>query len=134
MIRPRSDLPHEVVDLTLGRADLDLRVDQAGGSHDLLDHRGRHPELVGTGGGRHVDELVHPLLELVEAQRAVVDGGREPEPEIHQRGLARDIPLVHAVQLGNRHVGFVEDHQVVVGEIVEQGERRGARPPPVDVS
>ena len=51
---------------------IDLGVDQAGGPHDLLDHLRGHLELVGAGRGRQEHDLVDPLHDLLEAQRAVV--------------------------------------------------------------
>ena len=45
------DFPDEVVDLTLGRFEDDLRIHQAGGSDDLLDETVAALQLVGAGGG-----------------------------------------------------------------------------------
>ena len=118
----------EIVDLALRRPDLDLGVDEARGPDDLLDDvRPAHAQLVGARGGAHVDDLPDALAELVEPQRPVVDRAREAEPELDERRLARQVALVHAVELTERDVRLVEDHQVVVGEVVEQRERGASR-------
>ena len=76
-----ADLGHQVVDLAPGRAHLDLGVDQAGRADDLLGHVGRVAQLVGAGRGRDEQHLRHPLQELVEPQRPVVERRGQPEPE-----------------------------------------------------
>ena len=90
-------------------------------------------ELVGTWGRRHVHDLADPFAELLEPQRPVVDRARQPEPVLDERSLSGDVTLVHAVELRDRHVRLVEHDKVVVGEIVEQGERCGAGVASVDV-
>ena len=54
---PLVDVLDQVVDLALGGLDDDLRVDQAGGPHHLLDDVGGDLPLVGPGRGRHEDDL-----------------------------------------------------------------------------
>src|SRR5437879_6510653 len=51
-----------------------------------------------------VDGLSDPLLELVEAQRTVVRGRRQPEAVLDEHPLARGVSLVHAADLRHRHV------------------------------
>ena len=52
---------------------------------------------------------------------------------VDEHVLPAPVALELAVQLGYGHVAFVDDQQIVVGEIVEQGERRVARAAAVDV-
>ena len=52
--RPLADLLQQVVDLALGRPDLDLRVDQPGRADDLLDDLRRLAQLVGPRAWREV--------------------------------------------------------------------------------
>ena len=133
-VDPAVDRLDEVVDLALGRLDDDLGVDQAGRAHDLLDHPTLGLlDLVGRRGGRQEDALVDALVELVEAQRPVVGGRRQPEAVVDERLLAGAVALVLAVQLRHGDVGLVDDEQVVVGEVVEQRVGRLARLPAVDV-
>ena len=92
-----------------------------------------HAQLVRPGRRRHEHALVDPLEHLVELQRAVVAGGREAEAVLDEHVLAAAVALVLPVQLGHRLVALVDDEQEVVGEVVEQGERRLAVVAAVDV-
>ena len=75
---------------------------------------------------RNVDPASEMLLELFELERSVVEGARETEPEFHERLLARAVPSVHGLELGNGLMGFVDDEKKVFGEVVD--ERRGGSP------
>ncbi len=110
----------QVVNLALRRPHLDLRVDQAGGPDDLLDGLLAHLRLPRPGRGRDVDRLVEVRLELVEAQRPVVDRRRQAEAEVDERLLARDVAVVHAAHLRDRLVRLVDEQQEVVREVVHQ--------------
>jgi hypothetical protein len=77
--------------------------------------------LEGPGGGRQEDHLVGPVQPLVEAQRPVVHRRGQPEAVLDQHLLAGAVALVLAADLGDGDVGLVDDGQVVVGEVVEQG-------------
>ncbi len=131
---PQADLGEEVVDLATGRADGHRGVHQAGRAHDLLDHLRRLGELVGPGGRREEDALVDAFVELLEAERAVVERGGEPEAVLDERLLPRPVPLVLAVELGHGHVALVDDEEEVLREVVQQRVRRLARGAPVDVA
>ena len=112
---------------------IDLRVDEPGRAHDLLDHLLGHPQLVRAGRRRHEHALVDPLEDLLERQRAVVARRRQPEAVVDEHVLAAAVALVLAVQLRHRLVALVDDEQEVVGEVVEQRERRLAEVAAVDV-
>ena len=56
-----ADLAHQVVDLVARLAHLDLRVDDPGRAHDLLDHARGVRALVLPRRGRHEDELRRDL-------------------------------------------------------------------------
>ena len=70
------ELGEEIVDLPLGLAHLDLRIDEAGRPDDLLDDVRGMLELVRPGRRRHVDSLIEALLELGEGEGPVVEGAR----------------------------------------------------------
>src|SRR5437763_610042 len=127
------DLLDEVVDLSLGRLNHHLGIDQPGGPDDLLDDVGRLRDLVGRRCGRHEDALVDALVQLVEAQRPVVHGRGQAEAVLHQDVLAGTVAFVLPVELRHGDVALVEDEQVVVGEEVDEGVGRLARPATVDV-
>jgi hypothetical protein len=120
----RADLAEEVVDLVAHRPDLDLGIEQSGRAQDLLhDHAARLLQLVLGRGGRHEDELAHARLPLVEAERAVVDRAGQAEAVFDQVLLARAVAAEHRLDLRDGLVRLVDEHQAVVGEIVD--ERRG---------
>ena len=105
------DLRQHVVHLGRYRADLHLRVDQAGGpDHQFGDFVFSVLKLVIAGRGRHEDGARCPLLPFLEAQRPVVQRRRQPEAEFHQGFLARAVALEHRPDLRNRHVRLIH-HQ-----------------------
>ncbi len=115
--------------MTLEGADLDRGVHEPGGADHLLhDALGDLP-LERTRGGGDEDGLGHPGEELRERQRAIVAGGGEPPAEVDEVVLAAPVPLVHALELGNGDVRFVEEDEQVLREEVQQGVRRLARLP-----
>ena len=129
----QPDLAHQVVDLALGGLDDDLGVDQPGGPDQLLDEPVRPRQLVVARGGRQVDRLADPVDELLEPQRPVVHRAGQPEAVVDQGPLAGHVALVHPADLRHGDVRLVDDQQEVLGEVVEQAVRRGARSAPVDV-
>src|SRR6185436_4397113 len=124
LLRADLDLLDEVGDLAARGTDLDLGVDEARGTDDLLDDlAARGLELVRRRRRRDEDHLRHPRLPLLEPQRAVVERARQAEAVVDQRLLARAVAVEHAVDLRNRRVAFVDDAEEVLREVVEQ--RRG---------
>ena len=128
-----AHLLEQVVDLPLGGLDDHLGVHQPGGSDDLLDDAVGSLGLVVSGGGRQVDGLADAVLELGEGQGPVVQRGGQAEPVIDEGALAGGVPLVHGADLGDRHVGLVDDQEEVLGEVVQEGVGRGAGLTSVDV-
>ena len=124
----RGDLAHfvdQVVDLGLGGADLDRRIDQAGGADHLLDEAAAGlVQLPAAGRGRDVDGLRPHGVPLLEAERAVVHAGGQAEAVFGERGLAPVVAAEHAADLRHGDVAFVDEHQRVVGQVFEQGRRR----------
>ena len=118
------DLGEQVVDLPLGRAHVDLRVDQTGRSDDLLDHAVRQTELIVAGRRRQVYGLPDAVQELRPFERAVVHRGRQTEPMFDQRALAGRVALVHRADLRHGDMRLVDDQQEVIREEVEQRVRR----------
>ena len=127
-----ADLVQEVVDLVLGRPQLDLGVDQEGRPDQLLGDDLRVAQLERARRRRDEDELVDLVEELVEAQRPVVERGRKPEAVVDERLLPRAVALVHAADLRDRLVRLVDEDDVVGGEVVEQRVRRRTGRPAVE--
>ena len=120
-----ADLREQVVHLALHRAHLDPGVDQAGGADHLLDHHAaRLLQLVGPGRRRDVDHLAEPLLELLEAERPVVERRGQAEAVLDERLLALLVAVVHPAHLRDRLVRLVDHHQHVLRQVVEQRRRR----------
>ena len=62
----------------------------------------------------------------MEFERSVVAGGRQAEAVVHEVLLARCVAFVHAADLGDGNVAFVDEHDGVVGQVVHQRGRRFA--------
>lgn len=86
------------------------------------------------GGGAQVEQLALAVHELVEAQRAVVQRGGQAEAVVDEHLLAGAVALVHAAYLGDGGVRFIDDGEVVEGEIVLKGGGGGARRAPGEVA
>ncbi len=67
-------------------------------------------------------------LKFQKIQRAIVQRARQPETVIHQNGFARFVAFIHAADLRNGDVRFVNDEQIIVREKIEQrGRPRAGR-------
>ena len=70
-----------------------------------------------------VDHLVDSLLELLEAEWAVVEGGWQTVAILHEIGLPAAVAAIHGAYLWNGDVTLVDNHQIVFREEVEQAVR-----------
>ena len=123
--RRRPGLEHEIVDLRLDRPDLDRRVDQPGRADDLLgEDAAGLLHLPWPRRGRDAHRLRAHRVPFVEAQRAVVDAGRQAKAILRQRDLAAMVAPRHAADLRDGLVALVDEQQRVLGEIFEQRRRR----------
>ncbi len=68
----------------------------------------------------------HMRHEFLEAHGAVVEGGGEAEAVIDEGFLAVAVAGVHGVDLRDGDVGFVDDEQIILGEIIDEGVGFGA--------
>ena len=132
---PRAYLLDEVVDLVLYGPDLDGRVKQACGTHDLLNDQafGLAQFIVGRRGA-YIYLLACYGFELVEGERAVVRRGRQAEAILDQYGLAGMVSAEHRVYLRERHVALVDEGDEVVREIIDEAEWPLAGLPPVEIA
>ena len=78
------------------------------------------------GGGGDVKDLWHGGHEFVELEGSVVEGAGEAEAVFDEDGFAGAVAFIHAADLGDGGVAFVEEEEEVVGEEVEQGAGGGA--------
>ena len=51
------------------------------------------------------------------------------EAVVYQHLLSGPVAVVHGPQLGQHHMGFVDEHEIILGEIVQQRVGRAARRP-----
>ena len=121
-----GDLPDEVVDLPVHRADLHPGVQEPRGPDDLLHNLARAGPLVLAGGGGDIHHLVEPFFKLVELQRAVIEGAGQAEAVLHQGGFPGPVAVEHGPHLGEGGVALVDEEHKVFWEIVQQG--MGRRP------
>ena len=132
---PLADLFQEIVDLSSNRPDLQHRIDEPGRADDLLDDdASRFLQLVGTGRGRHEDDLVGARLPFLKVERPVVERRRQPEAVGNQHFLSRPVAVVHAPDLRHRLMALVHDEQRIGRQIVEQRRRRLTRRPPGEMA
>ncbi len=121
------DFRKQIVDLGLRWTDFQHRVDQTRRPHELLDDLSCMRLLVFRGRRGDEHRLRQELLELIEAQRAVIERRRQSETVVDEVFLARTIAAEHPSDLRNRDVRFVDERQRVSGQIVDQRRRRLAR-------
>ncbi|MNM65456.1 hypothetical protein D3C81_769030 [compost metagenome] len=128
-LHARVDFRQQVVHLRGRRTHDDGRVDQPGRAHHLLHHLPGMLLLELRRCRRDKHYLAHLALELVELERPVVQRRRQAEAVLDQRGLARAVTVVHAVELADQHVRLVQEHQRIGRQVVDQRRRRlaGAR-------
>ena len=123
-----ADFAEHVVDLGLGRAHLDRRVDQAGRADHLLgEDAAGLLHLPAAGRRRDRDRQRAHGVPFLEAQRPVVHAGRQAEAVFGERRLAAEVAAIHAADLRHGDVALVDEDQRVVGDVFEQGRRRIAR-------
>jgi hypothetical protein len=81
-----------------------------------------------------VDRLGAHRVPFLEAERAVVEAGGQPEAVLGERRLAAEVAPVHAADLRHGDVALVGEDQGVVGQVLEQGRRRLAGLPAGEVA
>ena len=73
-------------------------------------------------------------MELLEAQRAVVECGGQAEPILHEVLLAGAVSTIHGIDLRHGDVALVDHHQIVFWEKVEQAVGPLPGLPPVKIA
>ena len=83
-------------------------------------------QLVGRGRGADADELADALLEFLKAQGAVVKRAGQAEAVGDQRLLARAVAVIHRANLRQGDMAFIDEDDVILREVIQQGIRRVA--------
>src|SRR5439155_22176479 len=113
---------NEIVNLPLERFDGGFGVDEPGWADHQFNGLAAGPgEFAFAGRGAHIDGLSLQRLNLLEAQRAIVERAGQTEPVLDQHRFARDVAGVHAADLWDRGVGLIDDQQVVLGKEIDDG-------------
>ena len=73
-------------------------------------------------------------MELLECQRTVVEGCWQTETIFHEVRFPGTVATIHGTYLGDGDVALVDNHQIVVGEEVEQAVRAFASLSAVEVT
>ena len=119
-----QNLLQQVVYLVLARPYFYYRVEQSGGSYNLLnDNASRLLQLEVGRCGRHIYHLVGHIHKLVELQRAVVEGCGQAESVLYEVLLAGAVATVHGAYLRHADVTLVDKHKIILREEVEQAVR-----------
>ena len=84
------------------------------------DYAGGFCEFVGAGSCGDVDDLAGSGLELFEAEGAVVHCAGQAEAVVDEVLFAGAVTVPHAVELRDGYVGFVDEEEVVVGEVIQE--------------
>src|SRR5208283_5677153 len=122
------DFAYKIVNLEVGRADFDLRVNKAGGPDDLLyDPPSGIGKLMGAWSCGNIYDLFYPAFEFIEIERSVVERRRQPKPVPDKSFLPGPVAVVHSANLRDRDVAFVNEKEPVLLEIVEQRVWRRSR-------
>ena len=125
----------QVIDLTLGGAHDNLRIEQACRADELFgDNAFTLVELIVGGGSAHIDGLVGHHLKFLKTQGSVVQCRFESESIVHQIGLAGLVATVHGAYLRHSDMALINDGEEVIGEIIQQAERPHAGPAAVKVA
>ena len=122
-----ANLVLKIVNLASDRPHVNLWIEQAGRTNDLLNVVLANPQLIVARRGRNVDELGNPRLKLIETKWAVIECRRQTKTMLHQRHLTRAVTFVHAADLRYRHMALIDDAEHVLRKVIDQGKRRLAR-------
>ncbi len=122
-----ADFAEHVVHLAAGGAHFHGRIDKAGRADDLFgeDSAGLF-HFPAAGRGRHGDRIRAHRVPFLEAQRAVVHAGGQAEAVFGQRRLAPEVAAIHAADLRNGDMAFVDEDDGIIRHIFEQRRRRVA--------
>ena len=125
------DFTDQVVYLSLGRTDLNLRIDQPRRTDDLLCDLLGMFHFIWPGCGRRINSVSHMLFKLAEFEWAIVHRTRQAEAVLHQGFLAGPVAVVHAPNLRHGHMTLVDDQEIFAGKEVNQGPGMRSRSTPV---
>ncbi len=102
------------------RFDRDLWVHETRGAHDQFnDAPGGPLDFAGRWRRAGVNRLTLERLKFLEIERAIVHCAGQAKSMLDQNGFARAIALVHATDLRDGRVRFVNHQQVILGKEIK---------------
>ncbi len=103
-LNAESNRLQKIINLPLDGLDHNLRIHQARGTDNLLNHAVGEPYLIRSWGRRKVELLAGPTEKLVKPKWSVIHGAGEAKAMLHEGPLSRGITLIHPANLRNCHV------------------------------
>ena len=114
-----ANLVLKIVNLAANWTHVNLGVEQAGRTNNLLHVVLAHPQLVVARSGRNIDKLGYPRLKLIETKRTVIERRGQAKTVFHQRHLTRAVTFVHAANLRHRHMALIDDAEHILGKVID---------------
>ena len=114
-----ANLVLKIVNLAANWTHVNLGVEQASRTNNLLHIVLAHPQLVVARRGRNIDKLGYPCLKLIETKRAVIERRGQAKTVFHQRHLTRAVTFVHAANLRHRHMALIDDAEHILGKVID---------------
>ena len=130
-----ANLVQQIIDLHFHGPNFDGRVDQPGGADHLFhENAARLFDLPFRRGGRYKHRLRAHCVPFFKLQGAVVHARRQAEPMFRKGHFAPEVALIHAADLGHRHMGFICKNNGIVGDKLEQSWRWFPRRAPCQIA
>ena len=125
----------KIVYLVLARTHNNLWVQQSRWSNQLFNHHafGLSKFVVGRC-CRHIYHLIDKAMKLFKPKRTVVESSRQAETKLNKVLLSRPITPIHAAKLRNANMTFVDNHQIIFWEKIEQAIRTLARLAAIEIA
>ena len=114
-----ANLVLKIVNLAANWTHVNLGVEQASRTNNLLHIVLAHPQLVVARRGRNIDKLGYPCLKLIETKRAIIKCRGQAKTVFHQRHLTRAVTFVHAANLRHRHMALIDDAEHILGKVID---------------
>ena len=128
LLRAQPDLVKQIVDLAADRPDFNLGIGQAGRANDLLhDDAAGFRQFIRSGRRRNIDKLIRRASRILRMSAAGCPWQTEDENRTRQIFFSRPVAVIHAAKLRHRLMAFIDEHQRVLRQIIEQSRRRLAR-------
>ena len=120
------DFFDQVLDLAFGFPYFDFRIEQAGRTDDLFDYLFRFFQFLFGRSRADINHFIYFFIKFIKIERAVIARGREAEAEIDKIIFAGLVAGIHAADLRNSYVRFIDEYDIIVRKEVHEGGGGGA--------